>query len=896
MSSSPPERASGVAGVFDRWNRRWASAGVLALAALAVAFVTGVVLAVGYDVHAAAGSVALLELSSPPGRLFRALHAWSSHLLLLLLLLHVVEHVARRSEALVTFAVWLRLVLAVPLVLFLAVSGFMLRGDAEGQLARQILAGLLERLPLVGAAAATALLGAGGDLQLVYVHHVATLTVAVLFIAVEHSRRFWPGARAVLAVSAFGLAAAWLFPPALHDGADPVTKGPWYFVGLQELLHWMTSPGWAWLLLLAPLVALAFLPRLEGPWRRRGVRGALVLLACYALVGAWAQFFRGAGWEVSPAWRGALPSPLTVASVPVQSVPEVLGRREGCLSCHFEVGGLGASHDPNAIGCFSCHLGKPFRPDARGAHEGMVLVPGNLVDVPRTCGQAGCHDAIATRVQGALMTRAPGIVSVDRFAFGEQPTPDGDVALAQVGRSPADSHLRQLCSSCHLGAAKARPGPTTELSRGGGCVACHLSDVSARTDAKWNPGRFVHAGLTLKIRDENCFGCHSRSARISLSYAGWWDAEGAVGEAAASQTRQLADGRHARRAVEDVHHAKGMACIDCHTAQETMGDGKAHRHEDEATHVRCETCHRTQPARSSPLAALDAEPSAVVRLREGKGAPAALLLEDRTGEALTNAWPLPDGTVEVRGKVNGERHLAKRPASACGAIAGHERLSCQSCHSEWVPQCIGCHTQFDAKDRAWVEYDVAPRQGLASLGLFERDARTSIEPFAPGMVMTLNPPGALSPVPLPRTATPLIGKGTRFVRAYALAVPHTTTRKGRSCQSCHLDPNALGYGQGRLFLETVKGAAIWRFEPSTPASPFDGLPSDAWIGFLSEPTQAAATRTAARPLELAAQRRTLEAGACMTCHDPATPAGAALYLDYRAARDRRSPRCAVVAP
>jgi hypothetical protein len=302
-----------------------------------------------------------------------------------------------------------------------------------------------------------------------------------------------------------------------------------------------------------------------------------------------------------------------------------------------------------------------------------------------------------------------------------------------------------------------------------------------------------------------------------------------------------------------------------------------------------------KPARSSLVAALDAEASAVVRLREGKGAPAALLLEDRTGEALTNAWPLPDGTVEVRGKVSGERHVARPPARACSAVAGHERLSCQSCHSEWVPQCIGCHTQFDAKAETWVEYDVAPRQGPPTLGLFDRDGRTSIEPFAPGMVLTLNPPEALSPSPLPRTAAPLIGKGSRFVRAFALAVPHTTTRKGRSCQSCHLDPNALGYGQGRLSLETEKGSSAWRFEASAAASPFDGLPGDAWIGFMREPSAAVSTRVTARPLELAAQRRSLEAGACMTCHDPASPAGAALFGDYRAARDRRGPRCAVMA-
>ena len=65
------------------------------------------------------------------------------------------------------------------------------------------------------------------------------------------------------------------------------------------------------------------------------------------------------------------------------------------------------------------------------------------------------------------------------------------------------------------------------------------------------------------------------------------------------------------------------------------------------------------------------------------------------------------------------------------------------------------------------------------------------------------------------------------MRAYALAVPHTTTRAGRSCASCHGDPFALGYGRGRLTLARVDGGWTWRFEPEQEASPVDGLPLDA---------------------------------------------------------------------
>ncbi|MHB8872423.1 MAG: hypothetical protein ACYC8T_01930 [Myxococcaceae bacterium] len=857
--------------------------GVLSLAALFVAGVTGVALAVGYDVRGAADSVALLELTSRTGRVLRSLHAWSSHLLLVLAVLHVIEHLARGSDRNVRFGVWLRLVVAVPLLLCVAISGFMLRGDAEGQLARQIVGGLLERVPWVGGSFATALLGAGEDLQLVYLHHAATLTIAVLLVAIEHSRRLWPGARSAVGVLAFVLVAGWLLPPSLHDGADPVTRGPWYFVGLQQLLSWLSRPGWLWAILLPPLGVLAVLPLLAPVWRRRAAIGSFAVLVLYALLGGWAHLVRGPGWGQAR-FASATGTPALAPMNFEVLVPERLSRPEGCLGCHFEVGGLGTSHAPKAIGCAACHLGRPYRPDAEGAHRGMIRVPGNLDSVGRTCGQSGCHDTLAARVEGALMARGTGLVSVDRFVFGESPVPEGDTPLSRLGYSPADGHLRQLCSSCHLGAPKENPGPATELSRGGGCVACHLSDDPPRTDFKTNPGRFTHSGLTLRIGDGNCFGCHSRSGRISLSYAGWWEA--------ANGDRKLADGRTALGAEEDVHHQKGLSCIDCHTAKETMGDGKAHGHEEEATKVRCTTCHRVEPARSVKLGALDAEAAAIVRLRDGKEALSLFLVEDLGGEALTNATPLPDGTVEVRGKVDRKRHVAKPPIAACTALRGHERLSCQSCHSSWVPRCLGCHTQFDgAKPGTWTEYDVSPQHGPPTLGLFEREGRTSIEPFAPGMILTLNPPGAPAPDPLPPSSEGLIGKGSRFVRAYALAVPHTTTRKGRSCASCHQDPNALGYGQGRLSLDQSGAAPAWKFEPTYQPSSFDGLPSDAWIGFLQDPQGAIATRTKARPLERAAQERTLEVGACMSCHDPERPESEKLYRDFRQSRERLSPRC-----
>lgn len=613
-------------------------------------------------------------------------------------------------------------------------------------------------------------------------------------------------------------------------------------LGAASVLGWLAPPG------------------LEDPVEPQGrlVRRALALDAPFA----------------SQRVRSRL-LPLSLGAVS-PDVPRILGRREGCLGCHAEVRGLGPSHDPRAVGCSPCHLGNPFRPDAAGAHDGLLLVPGNLDGVDRTCGR--CHAEIGVRVRGSLMARANGIVAVNRFVFGERPTPDGDTPITAIGHSPADTHLRQLCASCHLGKPKDKPAATNELSRGGGCTACHLGDDPPRTPAAADPRAFVHPGVSLRVSDASCFGCHSRSARISLTYAGWretFDASTAPPE----KRRQLLDGRAAVRETPDVHHEKGLACIDCHTAGETMGDGQDHAHEEQATRVRCTTCHRTAPPRSLPLGALDARAATAVRLR-GNPLP-EYLLEDRSGEALTNARPLADGSVELIGKLSGTRHLAKPPATACSGM-GHERLACQSCHASWAHRCVSCHTQND--QGTWVEYDAEPQVAPPTLGVVSRDGAERIEPFTPGMVLTLN--SAPGPSPLPKTAPELYGPSTRFVRAYAFAVPHTITRGGRSCRSCHLDSIALGYGEGTLRAE----ANGWRFEPKWPASPFDGLPLDAWIGFLSD-ASGKTTRLGQRSLGRAEQERVLDVGACFGCHDPEQQP--ALYRDWKQSRARLAATCKI---
>ena len=217
--------------------------------------------------------------------------------------------------------------------------------------------------------------------------------------------------------------------PTLHDGLSAVIKGPWYFVGLQEAFHW--SP-WPRLVVGAALVPLALLfgMRWMTPRGRRRSAYALATVAMgYAALTGVAWAFRGANWALTDAWRTSPPS-LVVASVfatpdpagePLRgrALPVVMGRPEGCLVCHAGVTGLSESHDPATIGCASCHLGNVFSLDAKTAHAGMHVVPGNLAHASRTCG-GECHQSIVTRVERSLMSTNAGIVRVNRAAWDEE--------------------------------------------------------------------------------------------------------------------------------------------------------------------------------------------------------------------------------------------------------------------------------------------------------------------------------------------------------------------------------------------------------------------------------------------------------------------------------------------
>lgn len=550
-------------------------------------------------------------------------------------------------------------------------------------------------------------------------------------------------------------------------------------------------------------------------------------------------------------------------------VHELLGKEESCMNCHADYTGFIPSHQPEVIGCTPCHRGDPKAIIAEKAHEDMILVPGNLADVHQTCGAANCHGDIAKRVDLSLMASMSGAITVNRFVFGETDTLDAHTHIKELGLAhAADVHFRQLCASCHLGNPKANPAPVSESSRGGGCIACHL-DYSKQQASEIGEKKF-HPAINLNITNEHCFGCHSRSGRISTNYEGWHETRLTAKEYTESEAyRLLEDGRIFQKMPSDVHHLRGLECIDCHSANEVMGDGRLYFHEEEAVKISCQDCHFSTIPPTIAYDSLDIESKKIIALRAHEKQDRYLL----THKSLSPIWNVSlnnDNQGVLSQKNSGDQHLLSPPDEACTRGNAHDALTCSACHTAWAPQCVGCHNTYDTEASSYDHIAKEKRQGkwIEHLGVFFAEAPTlgvvldenqkrKIKAFIPGMIMTIDQSG-FSKKEAPNDL---------FHRLFAPVAPHTIQKTGRSCESCHQNPLAIGYGRGTLDYVSLEGKGKWVFNSEYTASPEDGLPQDAWIDFLKNSSTSTATRHNARPFDIEEQQTILQVGACLSCHD-----------------------------
>jgi len=235
----------------------------------------------------------------------------------------------------------------------------------------------------------------------------------------------------------------------------------------------------------------------------------------------------------------------------------------------------------------------------------------------------------------------------------------------------------------------------------------------------------------------------------------------------------------------------------------------------------------------------------------------------------------------------------KPPKEVCQSSAAHKSLSCIACHAAQAPTCLGCHNEYKsdkpgfdqvlgrAVKGTWEEASGTYGHRPPTLGVRISGSKREVIPFVPGMILTIN-----------RASYPHSGqKDNIFRRLYAPIDPHTTAAKGRSCKSCHNDPVALGYGEGELIFDPRNGQGVWRFTPRYENRSEDGLPEDAWTGFLKNRSGIVSTRKGIRPFNIDEQKKILTAGACLTCHGENSEIMARSLANFGELLKARSKKC-----
>lgn len=221
--------------VDSRWGAR-------SMVALYLSLLSGVVVSLQYDPGHPYYSASSLDILTPFGAFWRSLHFYSSQIFFLLLVIHVLAVIVGRSYESLPFKRWLQLVLSMVAALMLLFTGYILRGDSTGSSAGLIAENILLAIPLFGRFLDSLLLSLLDEgMKRVYANHLIGLGLLWVVLSWDHLRRYRVSWRQhpvlVLVLIGFSALVAAPMEPE-HLGVFHI-NGPWFFVGLQELLRYI---------------------------------------------------------------------------------------------------------------------------------------------------------------------------------------------------------------------------------------------------------------------------------------------------------------------------------------------------------------------------------------------------------------------------------------------------------------------------------------------------------------------------------------------------------------------------------------------------------------------------------------------------------------------------------
>ncbi len=270
---------------------RW---GEKSIVALYLSILSGVVVALQYDPAEPFYSLSTIEVLAPFGSFWRALHYYTSQLFFLLSLCHLAAIIWDNKHGPIPRGRWVLLIMGLVTTLLLLFTGYVLRGDATGASAGVIAENILLAVPLVGRWLNELLFAVTtAAMKRVYANHLIGLGALWLVLSWDHFRRYrvriWLHPYFVCTL----LLVSALWPATMEPERLGMLHiaGPWFFLGLQELLRYV-QPFWAGVLFPCTfIVSLCLLPEQGRIGRAAGGYAALWLLA-YAVLSA-VGFARG---------------------------------------------------------------------------------------------------------------------------------------------------------------------------------------------------------------------------------------------------------------------------------------------------------------------------------------------------------------------------------------------------------------------------------------------------------------------------------------------------------------------------------------------------------------------------------------------------------------------------
>lgn len=263
------------------WRERpW---GAWALVNLLLSLLSGLVVGLQYEYSTPFFSVSAIDLLIPYGGFFRALHFYSSQLFFFAGCVHLLAVYRKSGDS--PRSEWWKLIAALVVSLLLLFTGYVLRGDNTGVSAGVIAEHILVALPLLGEPLNNLLFAIDDSgLRKVYLQHVIGLDFLLLLLLWQHLRRYRVRLRdntgTVAIVLLFSMLVAAPLEPA-RPGVEYIS-GPWFFLGLQELLRYL-SPLTAGVGIPSLFLVALFLAQPGGRRQRLCLWGIGLWLGWYAV-------------------------------------------------------------------------------------------------------------------------------------------------------------------------------------------------------------------------------------------------------------------------------------------------------------------------------------------------------------------------------------------------------------------------------------------------------------------------------------------------------------------------------------------------------------------------------------------------------------------------------------